>query len=127
MRGAPMPVLETFGRYQLLRKLATGGMGEVYLARQKGPSGFEKLLVVKRILPHLAEEDEFIQMFFDEARIAAHLNHPNIAQIYDLGEVQGTYYIAMEYVHGEAIRAVNARANQDRGGMPVALKCRVIA
>ncbi len=102
-RGAPR--VETFGRYELLRKLATGGMGQIYLARQTGPSGFQKLLVVKRILPHLAEEPEFIQMFFDEARIAALLNHPNIAQIYDLGDVDGVHFIAMEYVHGESVQA----------------------
>ena len=63
--------LETYGRYQLLKKLATGGMAQIYLARQVGPEGFEKLLVVKRILPHLAENEEFITMFLDEARIAA--------------------------------------------------------
>ncbi|HLL06184.1 MAG TPA: serine/threonine-protein kinase [Myxococcaceae bacterium] len=102
-------------------------MGQVYLARQKGPVGFQKLLVVKRLLPHLSEDDEFIQMFLDEARIAALLNHPNIAQIYDLGEVDGTYYIAMEYVHGEAISDVLKRALQRRGAMPIAFKCRVIA
>ena len=119
--------METFGRYELLRKLAAGGMGQVYLARQKGPVGFQKLLVVKRLLPHLSEDDEFIQMFLDEARIAALLNHPNIAQIYDLGEVEGTYYIAMEYVHGEAISDVLKRAIQRRGAMPIAFKCRVIA
>jgi len=119
--------VETFGRYELLRKLAAGGMGQVYLARQKGPVGFQKLLVVKRLLPHLSEDDEFIQMFLDEARIAALLNHPNIAQIYDLGEVDGTYYIAMEYVHGEAISDVLKRALQRRGAMPIAFKCRVIA
>jgi serine/threonine-protein kinase len=119
--------VETFGRYELMKKLAAGGMGQVYLARQKGPVGFQKLLVVKRLLPHLSEDDEFIQMFLDEARIAALLNHPNIAQIYDLGEVDGIYYIAMEYVHGEAIAEVNKRAMQRRGSMPVALKCRVIS
>jgi eukaryotic-like serine/threonine-protein kinase len=124
---SPPAMTHTFGRYQLLRKLATGGMGQVFLARQKGAGGFEKLLVVKRILPHLAEEDEFIHMFFDEARIAAALNHPNIAQIFDLGEAEGTYYIAMEYIHGESLRAVNNRANERGGGMPLALKCRVIA
>ena len=121
-----LAVSETFGRYQLLRKLATGGMGQVYLARQKGPVGFEKLVVVKRILPHLSEEPEFIQMFFDEARIAALLNHPNIAQIYDLGEVDGTYYIAMEYVHGESLRLLNSRAEK-AGGLPLGLKCRIIS
>ena len=127
LRGYRSPGVETFGRYELLKKLAAGGMGQVYLARQKGPVGFQKLLVVKRLLPHLSEDDEFIQMFLDEARIAALLNHPNIAQIYDLGEVDGIYYIAMEYVHGEAIAEVNKRAVQRKGSMPLALKCRVIS
>lgn len=120
-------MLETFGRYELLRKLATGGMGQIYLARQKGPVGFQKLLVVKRILPHLSEEDEFIQMFFDEARIAAHLNHPNVAQIYDLGSVDGIYFIAMEYVHGASVTQLNLHANAAKGGLPLGLKCRIIA
>jgi eukaryotic-like serine/threonine-protein kinase len=127
LRGYRSRGVETFGRYELLKKLAAGGMGQVYLARQKGPVGFQKLLVVKRLLPHLSEDDEFIQMFLDEARIAALLNHPNIAQIYDLGEVDGIYYIAMEYVHGEAIAEVNKRAIQRKGSMPLALKCRVIS
>ncbi len=120
-------MLEPFGRYQLLRKLATGGMGEIFLARQKGAGGFEKLLVVKRVLPHLAEDQEFVDMFFDEARIAAALNHPNIAQIYDLGDVDGTFYLAMEFVQGDSLRGVNDRADAELGGMPLALKCRVIA
>ncbi|MBK7862096.1 MAG: DUF2378 family protein [Archangiaceae bacterium] len=119
---------QNFGRYQLIKKIATGGMGEVFLARQKGPvGGFQKLVVVKRLLPHLSEEQEFINMFFDEARIAALLNHPNIAQIYDLGEAEGGYYIAMEYVHGENLRVVAAEAHERKGGMPLALKCRVLA
>jgi serine/threonine-protein kinase len=119
--------LETFGRYQLIRKLATGGMGQIFLARQSGPVGFQKLLVVKRILPHLSEEEEFIKMFFDEARIAALLNHPNIAQLFDVGEVDGIFFIAMEYVHGESVRQLNARANAERGGLPLGLKCRILA
>ncbi|NOJ90809.1 serine/threonine protein kinase [Myxococcus xanthus] len=120
-------VVETFGRYELLRKLAIGGMGAVYLARQKGPVGFQKLLVVKRLLPHLSEDDEFIDMFLDEGRIAAHLNHPNIAQIYDLGDVDGQYFIAMEYVHGEAVGPLGARAQQHGITIPLGLKCRIIA
>jgi eukaryotic-like serine/threonine-protein kinase len=124
-------VPQEFGRYQLLKKIAVGGMGQVYLARQKALtlSGFEKLVVVKVLLPHLNGEQDFINMFFDEARIAALLNHPNIAQIYDLGEVGGTYYIAMEYVHGENLRQVAVDAGEKLGktGMPVALKCRVMA
>jgi uncharacterized protein (TIGR02265 family) len=120
--------LETFGRYQLIRKIATGGMGQIFLARQLGPASFEKLLVLKRILPHLAEEEEFIDMFFDEARIAAALNHPNIVQIYELGDVKGTPFIAMEYVQGDPIRAVAERAAaSSKTGMPMALKLRVIA
>lgn len=119
--------METFGRYELLKKLATGGMGQVFLARQKGPVGFQKLLVVKRVLPHLSEEEEFIKMFFDEARIAALLNHQNIAQLYDLGEVDGVYFIAMEYVHGESLRQLASHAQTHRGGLPLGLKLRIIA
>ncbi len=120
--------VENFGRYELIRKLATGGMGQVFLARQKGPVGFQKLLVLKRLLPHLSEDQEFIQMFLDEARIAGLLNHPNIAQIYDLGDVNGVFYIAMEYVQGESIGQVSVRANHYRkGGMALGLKCRIIA
>lgn len=119
--------LETFGRYELLRKLASGGMGEVFLARQKGPVGFQKLLVVKRILPHLSEEDEFIRMFYDEARIAALLNHPNIAQLYELGDVDGVHFVAMEYVQGDSLHRVNARAVELKGELPLGLKCRILA
>ncbi len=118
---------ETYGRYQLMKKIAVGGMGEVWLARQKGMVGFQKLVVVKRLLPHLTAEQEFVNMFFDEARIAALLNHPNIAQIYDLGEVDGEFYIAMEYVPGENLRTVAQQALDLKGGMPLALKCRVLA
>ena len=119
--------METFGRYELLRKLATGGMGQVFLARQKGPVGFQKLLVLKRLLPHLSEDQDFIQMFLDEARIAGVLNHPNIAQIYDLGDVDGVFYIAMEYVQGESVNQVNIRARRIKGALPLGLKCRIIA
>src|SRR5581483_5535324 len=94
------PVLEQYGNYELVRRLAAGGMAEIFLARQQGLEGFEKELVIKRILPHLASEVCFIRMFLDEARIAARLNHPNIAQIFNLGAQGGTYFIAMEYVEG---------------------------
>ncbi len=119
--------MQTLGKYQLVKKLAVGGMGEVWLARQKGPVGFEKLVVVKTLLKHLREDQEFVNMFFDEARIAAVLNHPNIAQIYDLGEDNGEYFIAMEYVHGLSLRDVVVHALEHGNGMPLALKCRVIA
>ena len=98
-----MGELEQVGRYQLLARLATGGMAEIHLARQTGIGGFEKIVVVKRILPHLATEKAFVEMFLDEAIIAARLNHPNVVQIYDLGESDGSYYIAMEYLEGESL------------------------
>ena len=118
--------LETYGRYQLLKKLATGGMAQIYLARQLGPEGFEKLLVVKRILPHLAENEEFITMFLDEARIAARLNHPNVVQIFDLGAQDDSFFIAMEFIHGEDVRRVWKHADKVGKPIPLPLICRII-
>jgi serine/threonine-protein kinase len=95
-----------FGKYTLLRKLATGGMAELFLALQKSVAGFEKLLVIKRILPAMNQDRAFIEMLLHEARIAATLTHANIVQIFDVGQVDGTYYIAMEHVHGEDLRGI---------------------
>src|SRR3954468_6155959 len=97
---------EQLGRYILDRKIAAGGMAEVFLARQSGPGGFAKVCVIKRMLPTLSEDDAFVRMFLDEAKLVAWLNHPHIAQIYDFGEVNGTYYLAMEYVPGATLRAI---------------------
>ncbi|HYV46221.1 MAG TPA: serine/threonine-protein kinase, partial [Myxococcaceae bacterium] len=118
--------METYGSYQLIKRLATGGMAQIYLARQKGPEGFEKLMVVKRILPHLAENADFVRMFLDEARIAARLSHPNIVQIFNLGAQDDSYFIAMEYIHGEDVRRVWKRSEQKGTVMPTNLVCRVI-
>ncbi|MFW5920263.1 MAG: serine/threonine protein kinase, partial [Polyangiales bacterium] len=95
-----------FGKYTLIRKIATGGMAEIFLALQKSMAGFEKLVVVKRILPNLAKDESFVEMLLAEARIAATLNHPNVAHIYDVGVHDGHYYIAMEHVHGEDLRSI---------------------
>ncbi len=95
-----------FGKYTLLRKLATGGMAELFLALQKSVAGFEKLLVIKRILPAMNQDRAFIDMLLHEARIAATLTHANIVQIFDVGQVDGTYFIAMEHVHGEDLRGI---------------------
>ncbi|MBS2033080.1 MAG: serine/threonine protein kinase [Deltaproteobacteria bacterium] len=119
-------VSEAFGRYQLLKKLATGGMAEIWLARQQGMEGFSKLLVIKRILPHLAENEEFINMFLDEARIAARLNHANVVQIFDLGAQGEHYFIAMEYLHGEDARRVWRQAERQSKPLPIALACRIV-
>lgn len=95
-----------FGKYTLIRRIALGGMAELFLALQKSMAGFEKLIVVKRILPKLAQDEEFVQMLLSEARIAATLSHPNIAHIYDVGVWEDRYYIAMEHVHGEDLRSI---------------------
>ncbi|QRN94007.1 protein kinase [Archangium violaceum] len=118
--------IETYGNYQLIKRLAMGGMAQIYLARQRGPEGFEKLLVVKRILPHLAENEDFVRMFLDEARIAARLNHPNIVQIFNLGAQDDSFFIAMEYIHGEDLRRVWKRAERSGQLIPVPLVCRII-
>ena len=89
-----------FGHFTLGKRLARGGMAEVFLARQRGPEGFDRRVAVKRILPHLAETPDFVRMFLDEARLAARLSHPNVVHIYELGQVDGDYFIAMEFVDG---------------------------
>ena len=104
--------MEQLGRYQLVSKLATGGMAEVFLSRAAGPGDFEKTLVLKRILPHLAEDPSFVEMFLSEARLAARLEHPNIVQIFDFGQADGTYYLAMEYIDGMNLRVLMKQARQ---------------
>jgi serine/threonine protein kinase/tetratricopeptide (TPR) repeat protein len=92
------PVL--YGKYQLLEQLARGGMAEVFKAKAHGVEGFEKILVIKRILPELSQNPRFVEMFINEAKIAVTLSHANIVQVFDLGQAQNTYFIAMEYVSG---------------------------
>jgi serine/threonine protein kinase len=94
------------GRYRLIRRLAGGGMAEVYLARFAGAAGFERDMVLKRIRPELAQSPDFVRMLLDEARIAATLHHPNIVQAFDVEEVGGEYFIAMEYLDGIDLRNV---------------------
>ncbi|MBL9013657.1 MAG: serine/threonine protein kinase, partial [Myxococcales bacterium] len=89
-----------FGQYVLLRRIARGGMAEVFLAQQKGLEGFDRRVAVKRILPHLADAPDFVRMFLGEAKLAAQLTHPNIVHIYDFGTVDTDYFIAMEFVDG---------------------------
>lgn len=102
-----------FGKYLLLEKLGSGGMAELFLAKQTGLKGFEKVVAIKRILPHLTESSEFVNMFINEAKLAALLNHQNIVQIYDLGNVDEVYFIAMEYIMGRDLRTL-AREAVDR-------------
>jgi serine/threonine protein kinase len=92
------------GRYRLVRRLAVGGMAEVYLAVAEGLSGFEKRVVVKRLLPQHAKEGELLAMFLDEARLVATLRHPNIGEVYDVGAEGGDYFFAMEHIPGRDVR-----------------------
>lgn len=94
------PAPPRLGPYELLKRIATGGMAEVYLARRAGPHGFQKFVAVKRILPQYARDPDFVAMFIDEARVCARLGHPNIVQVFDFGEQDGELYMAMEYVDG---------------------------
>ncbi|GMU07251.1 protein kinase domain-containing protein [Corallococcus caeni] len=106
-----------FGRYAVLRRVAVGGMGEIFLARQVGVSGFERPVILKSLLPDLLEHEGSVEMFLDEARVAAHLNHPNVVSLYEVGAWQGTFYIAMEYIEGENLGRL-AKAAQ-RAGTPL--------
>ena len=101
-----------FGKYLLVDKIAAGGLAELFTSRVSGAQGFEKLIAIKTILPHLAQENELIGCFIDEAKLAALLNHQNIVQIYDFGDIDGTFYIAMQYLFGKDLRRVLDRAKE---------------
>jgi len=114
---AKEPKIVPFGKYELLEKIAVGGMAEIFKARTKGVGGFEKYLAIKRILPHLSENKDFIDMLINEAKIAVMLSHANIVQIYDLGKIDDSYFIAMEFIEGKDLRALMTRCDQI--GMPL--------
>ena len=118
---------DAFGPYQLIDRIAVGGMAEVFKAKRSGVEGFEKIVALKRILPHLSENKEFLDMFVDEAKMVAGLTHPNIVQIFDLGRIESSYYIAMEYVHGRDLRTTIRRARDKGLRMPLDLSLRVVS
>jgi serine/threonine-protein kinase len=115
------------GKYKLVKLIASGGMAEVYLARQAGAAGFEKRVCLKRILPHLARDKQFVDMFLNEARLAASLDHPNIVSIFDLGEANGNYFIAMEFIDGPSLRAVHKRAADLNELLPIPELLKIIS
>lgn len=100
------------GKYLLLDKIALGGMAELYRAKITGVQGFEKLIAVKKILPHLADEQDLVTSLIDEAKLAALLNHQNIVQIYDFGSIEGSYFIAMEYLFGKDLRTLTNKSRK---------------
>src|SRR5688500_2069892 len=110
------------GRYELLRHLASGGMARVYLARVTGPGGFARHVVVKTIPEERRDDDAFIGMFLDEARLVATLHHQHIAQVFEVGRADdGTYFLAMEYVHGQTVRHLLQAATKRRAQLPLEL------
>jgi len=122
-----MPEFQRFGSYVLLRKIAAGGMAELYKAKKSGEKGFEKLFAVKTILPHMAMNEEFIAMLVDEAKVAALLEHQNIVHIYDLGKIEDSYCIVMEYVRGRDLRKTLARAAKSRQPLSAEHACQITA
>ncbi|HUH00492.1 MAG TPA: serine/threonine-protein kinase, partial [Kofleriaceae bacterium] len=109
-----------FGRYLLVQRLSRGGMGEIFLARH-GLSGFEKLCVIKKVLPHLSEDEQFISRFIDEAQVAIKLQHGNIAQVFEVGRVDDQYFLALEYVEGRDLRRTLSLLQERNQRFPVDL------
>src|SRR5262245_52093469 len=112
-----MQELQDFGPYRIVRQIAVGGMAEIYLARHRGLEGVERTVVIKRILERYAHDAEFVTMFLDEARLLAALSHPNIAQVFDVGQVEQTFYLVMEHVRGPTLGKLLS-AGRESGGLP---------
>ncbi len=117
LRALWCATLKPFGKYVLLERISVGGMAEVFKAKAFGIEGFEKLVAIKRILPTLAEDGDFIEMFIDEAKICGQLNHVNICQIFELGRVGDSHFIAMEYVWGKDLLQIQNRNRKLRTTM----------
>jgi serine/threonine protein kinase len=118
---------DRFGDYVIIKHLSTGGMAEVYLARMSGVGGFTKPVALKLILPHLAADSMFIKMFLDEARLAVALSHDHIAQILDLGEREGRYYIAMEFANGQDLQQITSRTRKSGRLLPLPYAAKIIS
>jgi serine/threonine protein kinase len=119
-----MPV--AFGRYRLLEQLGAGGMAQVFRAVLDGPSGFTRPLVIKRILPELSKQPEFVRLLIDEARLSGLLNHRNIVRVYELGEVDGEYFLAMELVEGRDLGSLLSQLWNRGRTLPVPLACHLV-
>jgi len=115
------------GRYELIYEIGHGGMANVFLARSSGPAGFQKWFAIKRVHEQLAKDEAFVNMFLDEARIAAAIQHPNVAQVFDLGEAGGHYFLAMEYLHGEPLTALATRCAVSMGQVPAGIAAYIVA
>lgn len=123
----PSGALQRIGRYEVVQRLGHGGMATVYLGRATGSAGFERVVAVKVIHPHLAAEPEFVEMFLDEARIAAKIHSPHVAGILDLGEDAGFYYMVMEYIDGETLSALLRQLRPRDERLPLAVALQILA
>ena len=112
-------------RYELVGEIASGGMATVYLARLTGVGGFQRFVAMKRLHPHLANEKEFVEMFLDEARIAARIHHPNVVPILEVGASAVGYYLVMEYIEGDTLARLLARAATAGKRLPVPIALRI--
>lgn len=117
---------QRFGPYTILGRIGGGGMAEIFLAKASGLSGFEKLLALKRILPKYSDKPAFVQLLTQEAKLAARLQHHNVVQVYDLGEVEGQVYIAMEYIRGLDLAAILSKSHKRKERMPLPLSLWII-
>ena len=127
LSAAPAREGETFGDYTLIERIAVGGMAEVWQAQRRGVEGFQKTVAIKRILSHLTDTPDFINMFIDEAKLAAQLSHNHIIQIYDLGKVGEDFFIAMEFVDGKDLRSILNKARKEEKPIPQGLALMIVA
>ncbi len=122
----PLSAICMFGRFEILGRIAFGGMAEIFLGRESTSVGASRLLVIKRILPHVADDPKFVEMFLDEARLAIQLSHTNICHIYEFGDLEGSYFIAMEWIPGAVLGKILRRARREKG-LAVELAAKIIA
>jgi serine/threonine protein kinase len=115
------------GRYEIIERIAVGGMAEIYLGRMRGTAGFDKLVAIKRVLPHVAIDQTFIEMFLAEARLAATLRHPNIADVFDVGVVDGSYFLTMEFIHGQDLRTIRHETQVMNKKVPLEISLSVMS
>ena len=127
MSHSSTPLPQRLGRYEILDRLAYGGMAEIFLARERGMGGLERVVVIKRILPHLAAKPELVEMFLQEARLVAPLSHPNVVQIHELGQEQEDFFIAMEYIAGSSVRELLAEAAKRNQLVPLGVAVGIAA
>jgi len=124
----PLAVVnERLGKYELVKRIAVGGMGEIFLARERGVAGFDRMVVVKRLLPDYTDNPDLVNLFIDEARIAAHLSHPNIVHIHDFGREADSYYLTMEYVAGHNLLKIAERAERTEQPLSIVMSVHIIA